>query len=176
MIGRRDGMTGGGVNGGGVNGGGGSGGRTSAASTRVAGRGGADTGAGAATGAMVGSFRLEDGTSARGASCATRASISRRLRPQALASTASWFSRVRCGRRIRTEVRDTAPEASRSRIIGKSRQARAAWIRLQVASSESRSTSVHYVAAAVMLRHRLKALASAPYPASRRHIIFPTAP
>ena len=93
-------------------------------------------------GVAVGSFRTEDGTSGRGASSAIRASISRRLRPLARASTASWFSGVRCGRSIRTEVRDIAPEASRSRITGKRRQARAAWIRLQVASSESRSTCV----------------------------------
>src|SRR5207249_8828379 len=93
-----------------------------AASTHVAADVGAEMTGGA--GGAVGSLRTEDGTSGRGASSATRASISRRLRPLALASTASWFSRVRCGRRIRTEVRDTAPETRASRMTGKSRQAR----------------------------------------------------
>ena len=37
----------------------------------------------------TGSFRIEDGTSGRGASSATSASISRRLRPEARARTAS---------------------------------------------------------------------------------------
>src|SRR6266851_3851549 len=139
MIGRRVGTTGGRVTGGG-----GSGGATIVASTRVAGEVGADTGIGAGTGATLGSFRMEVGTSGRGASSATRASISRRLRPQALARTASWFSGVRCRLSSRTEVSDIAPEARWSRITGKLRQARAASIRLQAASSESRSTFVQY--------------------------------
>jgi len=117
---------------------------TISASTRVAGDMVArmSVGGGVGAGEAVGSFRTEDGTSGRGANSAIRASIWRRLRPPALARTASWFSGVRCGRSMRTDVRDMAPEASRSRITGKSRQARAAWIRLQVASSESRSTCV----------------------------------
>ncbi len=78
----------------------------------------------------------------RGANSATRASISRRLRPQALARTASWFAGVRCRLSSRTAVSDSAPEARWSRITGKPRQARAASIRLQAASSESRSTFV----------------------------------
>src|SRR5258707_5549855 len=117
MIGRGVVRSGGGELTGGV----GSGDPGVAASTHVAG----DVAAGMTGGAggAVGSLRTEDGTSGRGASSAIRASISRRLRPLDRASTASWFSSVRCGRRIRTDVRDTAPEASRSRIIGKSRQA-----------------------------------------------------
>jgi hypothetical protein len=90
----------------------------------------------------AGSFRTEEGTSGRGANSATSASISRLLRLLALASTASWFSCVRCGLIIRTDVRDNAPEASASRMTGKRRQARAAEIRLQAASSESLRTSV----------------------------------
>src|SRR5713226_1331251 len=98
--------------------------------------------AGIGVGVGTGSLRMEDGMSGRGANSATRASISRRLRPQALARTASWFSGVRCRLSNRTEVSDSAPEARWSRIAGKLRQARAASIRLQAASSESRSTSV----------------------------------
>src|SRR5260221_10119721 len=108
MIGRRFVGRGGGE----LIGGAGSGEASVVASTRVA---GITVGAGVA----VGSLRTEDGTSGRGASSATRASIRRRLRPQALASTASWFSGVRCGRRIRTEVRDMGPEARASRVTGK---------------------------------------------------------
>jgi hypothetical protein len=118
------------------------GGTTTAASTRVAGEVGADTGVGAGTRVALGSLRTEDGTSGRGANSAARASISRRLRPQALARTAAWFSGVRCRRSSRTEVSDIAPETRWSRITGKLRHARAASIRLQAASSESRSTSV----------------------------------
>src|SRR6266851_7001885 len=140
MIGRRVGTTGGGVNGGG-----GSGGATIAASTRVDGSVVAGIGVGGGAGVMLGSFRTEGGTSGRGANSATRVSISRRLRPQALARTASWFSGVRCRLSNRTEVSDSAPEARWSRIAGKLRQARAASIRLQAASSESRSTSVQYL-------------------------------
>src|ERR1700682_3878569 len=142
MIGRRVGTNGGGGNGGGDGLNGFGAGATIAASTRVAGEVAADTGIGAGTGATLGSFRTEGGTSGRGANSATRASISRRLRPQALARMASWFSGVRCRRSSRTEVSDIAPEARWSRITGKLRQARAASIRLQAASSESRSTSV----------------------------------
>ena len=101
----------------------------------------AETGT-AAGGVTAGSFRTEEGTSGRGANSATSASISRRLRLLARASTASWFSCVRCGLSIRTEVRDKAPEARASRMTGKRRQARAAEIRLQAASSESLRTSV----------------------------------
>src|SRR2546425_4051795 len=62
--------------------------------------------AGNSVGAGLGSLRTEVGTSGRGANSATRASISRRLRPQALAITASWFSVVRCRLSSRTDVRD----------------------------------------------------------------------
>src|SRR6185436_10883006 len=44
----------------------------------------------------------------------------------------------------RTEVRDRAPEARRSRMGGNRRQARAASIRLHAASSDSRRTRVQY--------------------------------
>jgi hypothetical protein len=60
----------------------------------------------------------------------------------ARARTTSWFARVRCFLSMRTEVKVNEPEARRSRIIGKSRQARAASMRLQAASSERRRTSV----------------------------------
>lgn len=89
-----------------------------------------------ATTAGAGSLRIELGTSGRGASSATSASIFRRLSPLALASTLSWFDSVRTGLSMRTAVRETAPEASASRTLGKRRQVRAAAMRLQAASSE----------------------------------------
>src|SRR5438128_10348868 len=86
----------------------------------------------------VGSLRTKVGTSGRGASSARSASISCRLRRLALVSTAWWFSGVRCRAKSRTEVRVISPEASRSRLTGKRRQARADSILLQAASSDSR--------------------------------------
>jgi hypothetical protein len=83
-------------------------------------------------------FRTVLGRSGRGASSATKASISRRLLSLAFARTDWWFSAVRCGASRRTEVRLKEPEASRSRISGKRRHARAASIRLHAASSERR--------------------------------------
>src|SRR5260221_9097813 len=125
MIGRRVATSGGGA----LIGGTGWEGRPLLVSTRVPGEVG--------VGAAVGTLRTEEGTSGRGANSATRASISRRRRPQALARTASWFSVVRCGRSSRTEVRDIAPEARWSRITGKLRHARAAWVRLQARPREA---------------------------------------
>src|SRR3989442_15851297 len=78
-----------------------------------------------------GSFRTVLGTSGRGASSATRASISCRLLSLAFARTDWWFSTVRCRPSRRTEVRLREPEARSSRIRGKRRQARAASMRLQ---------------------------------------------
>jgi len=89
-------------------------------------------------GLTVGSLRTVLGMSARGASSAMRTSTSRRLLSLAFATTDWWFSSVRCFASRRTEVRVREPEARSSRIRGKRRQARAASMRLQAASSESR--------------------------------------
>src|SRR6266404_6117139 len=85
------------------------------ASVAASGPGTGDGAAGTSVGAgvAIGSFRTEEGTSGRGVSSAIRASIWRRLRPEARVRTASWFSGVRCGRSILAEVRDIAPEARR---------------------------------------------------------------
>ncbi len=85
-----------------------------------------------------GSFRTALGRSGRGASSATRASISCRLPFLAFATTVWWFSAVRCRPSRRTEVRVREPEARSSRIRGKRWQARAAAMRLHAASSASR--------------------------------------
>src|SRR4029079_12232573 len=90
----------------------------------------------------MGSFRTDVGTSDRGASSATNASISRRLRPLALASTASQFSAVRCWWSRRMDVSDIAPDANDSRMAGKRRQAFATVMRLHAASSDRPSASV----------------------------------
>jgi hypothetical protein len=102
-------------------------------------------GAQGAGAAAVGSFRTVDGTSGRGARRAISSRTSCRLRPDASASTTSWFSGVRCGRSMRTVASDNAPEANRSRITGNRRQARATSMRLQAASSESRNTCAQSV-------------------------------
>jgi hypothetical protein len=85
----------------------------------------------------AGSFRTDDGTSGRGASSATNLSMSTRRAFRALAKTRSWFSVVRWGRRIRTALRLRSPDASRSRMMGNLRQARAAWMRFEAVSSDN---------------------------------------
>src|SRR6185295_13743113 len=74
----------------------------------IVGRGAAD---GAAADLGQGSFRTVLGTSGRGASSATKASISRRLLSLAFARTDWWFSAVRCCASRRTEVKLRQPEA-----------------------------------------------------------------
>jgi hypothetical protein len=89
--------------------------------------------------ALVGaSLRTEEGTSGRGASSATNLSMSTLRAFRARPRTRSWFSIVRWGRSIRTALRLSSPEASSSKIRGNFRQARAAWMRFDAASSENR--------------------------------------
>jgi hypothetical protein len=90
------------------------------------------------------SFRTTVGASGRGASVATRMSISSRVPRLAFSRTAWWFCGVRYRPRRRTEVSVISPDASRSRIIGKRRHARAASMRLHAASSERRSAWAQY--------------------------------
>src|SRR5258708_38214795 len=100
MMGGRDGASGAG----GVIGRVGSEEMPAADSTDGAGEQGVVTGSGFGVG--VGSLRTEGATSGRGANSATRASISRRLRPLALARAAWWFSAVRRRPSSRTDGRD----------------------------------------------------------------------
>src|SRR5881409_4524956 len=102
--------------------------RASASQTGVA-AGEAEAGTGAARGTDagrdVGRRRTEAGTSGRGESLATISSISGFLLPRAEWSTSRWLLGVRCGARNLTAVRLTEPSASRSKITGKRRAARA---------------------------------------------------
>jgi len=73
---------------------------------------------------------MVDGTSGRGASRDWITFTSSLDLCVASASTARWFSGVRCGARMVTVVMFTDPLARRSRMTGKVRTARAAAMRL----------------------------------------------
>jgi hypothetical protein len=95
-----------------------------------------DRSRGAAADFAVGSFRTVGGTGGCGRSVATSCSTSRLLFWCAAASTRSWFSGVRCGASRHTAVRCSDPLASRSRMMGNFRAARAASIRPYAACSD----------------------------------------
>src|SRR6266851_2512435 len=136
MIGRRVGTSGGAIDGGGA------GRATIAASTRVAGTVVAGIGVGAGTGVTIGSFRTEDGTSGRGANSATRASIWRRLRPQALARTASRFSGVRCRHHGKTPTGSSRLDTVAGGVLGETEHLRAVIEERTVASGGVERRSV----------------------------------
>jgi hypothetical protein len=100
---------------------------------------------GVAGGGEAGTLRISSGTSGRGQRAASIFSTPRLDRCTAASSSSRWFWSVRCGTSSEMAVRWSRPSATRSRMSGKRRAARAACVRLQVASSDMCRTSVQKV-------------------------------